>query len=202
MKSRFIETTPQFMLCADRLGEFSSRERKARALASKYLSPNSAARIGWQFFDLDYSGAADAFDEKNVAVPNVIVENPRNGHAHYGYALEVPVSNGPKSHKKPMAYLQAIRAGMVRRMGADPNFRYGLNKNPLHADWRTTWLTTKPYSMNDMAVFLDVEEMQPIRRGRDTEYSELGRNCALTSDLAKFCYSAMALINRIDRRRR
>jgi hypothetical protein len=186
MKSRFIESTPKFMRCADKLGTFSSLERKDRALASKYVSPNSAAWIGWQFFDIDRAGAADTFDEANVAVPNVIVENPANGHAHYGYALEVPVSNGVNSRKKPMAYLKAIRAGMVRRMGADPNFRFGLNKNPLHGDWRTTWLTTKPYALNDMAVFLDTEEMQPIRRGRDTEYAELGRNCALTSDLAKF----------------
>jgi hypothetical protein len=178
MKTRFVETTPAYMLCADELGTYSTRERKSRALSAKYVAPNSAGRIGWQFFDLDYSGAAEAFDDKNVAVPNVIVENPRNGHAHYGYALEVPVSNGMNSRRAPMVFLSLIRAGMTRRLGSDPNFRFGLNKNPLHQDWRTTWLSTHPYALNDMAVWLDDEEMQPIRHTRETEFAELGRNCS------------------------
>jgi hypothetical protein len=187
MKSRFIEKTPQFMLCADQLGEFSSRERKTRALEAKYISPNSRNLIGWQFFDIDRVGAADLYDEANVAVPNVIVENTANGHAHYGYALEVPVSTGPKSRKRPMDLLTGIRSGMTRRLGADPHFTYGLSKNPLHGDWRTTWLITKPYGLNDMAVFLDTEEMQPLRRSVDpSEFAERGRNCSLTWDIGKY----------------
>lgn len=187
MKSRFVEKTPLYMLCAESLGHFSCREKKESALAKKYISPNSRGLIGWQFFDIDRAGAADAFDEANVAVPNVIIENTKNGHAHYGYALEVPVSNGPKSHKRPMQLLSSVRAGMVRRLGADPHFTYGLNKNPLHADWRTTWLNTKPHTLNDIAVWLEPEDMQPLRRNSDpTEFAERGRNCSLTWDVGKY----------------
>jgi hypothetical protein len=187
MRSRFIETTPKWMRCSDEKGP-TSIERKSVALDRRYLQPNSSSRIGWQIFDLDFAGAADAFDEMNVAVPNFVAENPKNGHAQYGYALEVPVANSARARREPMAYLQAIRNGMTRRLGADQNFKFGIGKNPLHSDWRTTWLNVRPHSLNDMAVWLEFEEMRPAHRSQvdENEFAQQGRNCSITSDLAKF----------------
>jgi hypothetical protein len=188
MRSRFVETTPKYMRCSERLSEGSWMDRKSAALDCRYIQPNSTSRIAWQVFDLDFAGAADAFDEKNVAVPNFITVNPENGHAHYGYALEVPVSNSARSRREPMAYLQAIRAGMTRRLGADPNFKFGLGKNPLHPHWRTAWLNSRAHSLNDMAVWLEADEMRPVHNSRvaENEFAEQGRNCSITSDLAKW----------------
>ena len=188
MRSHFIKTTPKYMRCTDRLDFGSSMEKKSRALNCKYVQPNSTNRIAWQIFDLDFSGAANAFDEANVVVPNFIAENPSNGHAHYGYAFEAPISTGERSRPGPVNFLKAVRAGMTRRLGADPNFRHGLGKNPLHSDWRTTWLVTKPYNLHDMAAFLDADDMRPVHRSKaeENEFAQRGRNCALTSDLGKY----------------
>lgn len=187
MKQRFVETTPKWMRCTDRLDFGSSLEKKSAALNCRYVQPNSANRIGWAVFDLDRSDAALAYDDANVVVPNFITENPENGHAHYGYAMEVPISTGERSRPGPHNFLKAIRTGMTKRLGADPNFKFGLGKNPLHPDHRTTWLVTKPYSLHDMAAFLEPEDMRPAYRTKaeQNEFAQQGRNCELTSDLGK-----------------
>jgi hypothetical protein len=188
MRERFVETTPKWMRCTDRLDYGSSLEKKSAALGCKYVQPNSANRIAWQVYDLDRADAALAYDDANVVVPNFITENPANGHAHYGYAMEVPISTGERSHEGPRNFLKAVRTGMVRRLGADPNFKFGLGKNPIHPEWCTTWLMTKPYSLHDMAAFLDPEDMRQAHKSRaeESEWAQQGRNCSLTSDLGKY----------------
>ena len=52
MRERFIETTPKYMRCTDRLDFGHSLERKANALGCKYVNPNSQNFVRWQFFDL------------------------------------------------------------------------------------------------------------------------------------------------------
>lgn len=188
MHSYFVDTTPKYMRCADQLDQGSWLEKKSRALAQRYVQPNSANRVAFEIYDLDYPGAADAFEEKNVVVPNFVTVNPENGHAHYGYAMEVPISTGPNSRQGPHSFLKAVRTGMTRRLGADQNFKHGLGKNPLHPDWRTAWLTARPYSLNDMAAFLDAEEMRQTfkTKAEQTEFAQQGRNCELTSELGKY----------------
>ena len=188
MHNRFIETTPKYMHCTDRLDFGHSIERKANALNCKYLNPNSQKFVRWQFFDLDRADAAIRFDDANVAVPNAIIENEENGHAHYAYALEVGVVRSAYGRAGPQNYLDAIRRGMTRRLGADPNFGHYLAKNPLHPQWRTTWLSTKTHSLNDISVWLDPEDMRPAHKSQkaEHEFAQEGRNCSLTSDLAKF----------------
>ena len=80
------------------------------------------------------------FDDANVAVPNFIVENEEIGHAHYGYALEVLVrpADGPDELHK--ITLKLLRAGMTRRLNADPNFKFGLYPKIRFIRIRTTWL--------------------------------------------------------------
>jgi hypothetical protein len=188
MRDRFIQTTPKWMQCTDRLEYGHSLEPKRNALGCRYLNPNSPGLIRWQIFDLDRSDAAFAFDDANVAVPNVIIENPKNGHAHYGYALENGVAWSDAGRQKPQGFLKAVRRGMTKRLGGDPNFGHYLAKNPLHTDWRTTWLSTKPYTLNDLSIWLEPEDMQRVHKSRASEndFAQEGRNCSLTSDLAKF----------------
>ena len=102
--------------------------------------------------------------------------------------METPISTGIRSRAAPQSFLKAVRSGMVRRLGADPNFRFGLGKNPLHTYWKTTWLVTKPYSLNDMAVFLDAEDMRQMHKSREeeNEFAQLGRNNFITSELGKY----------------
>ena len=137
---------------------------------------------------LDRSDAAIRFDDANVAVPNAIIENTENGHAHYAYALETGVARSADGRMKPQKYLDAVRRGMTRRLGSDPNFGHYLAKNPLHPQWRTTWLSTRPYSLHDISVWLEQDDMRPVHRSKkaEHEFAQQGRNCSLTSDLAKF----------------
>jgi len=182
----FLATTPRFMRCTDDPALGHGIEPAENAFRRRYLRPNTDGRIVWQFFDIDREEAGLAYDEANVAVPNVIVLNPGNGHAHYGYCLEVPVIVSEKARPGPLVFLNGITRGMTRRLGADPGYRNYLAKNPLHPDWRTVWLQTYRYRLNDLAVWLEPEDMAFGSAPRETEFAQAGRNCFLTSELSKF----------------
>jgi len=174
------------MRCTDNLAWGHAREPKQTALLRRYIRLNTEGRVSWLFFDIDRDDAALAYDEANVAVPNVVVQNPENGHAHLGYCLETPIITSNKARQKPLAFQRAIARGMTRRLGADLGYRNYLSKNPLHPDWRTTWLQRQLYQLHDLAFWLEPEDMQFTREASTTEFADAGRNCALTSELGKF----------------
>ena len=115
MRERFVETTPKWMRCSDKLDFGSSLEKKSAALNCKYVKPNSDNRIAWQIFDLDFPGAADKFDDANVAVPNFIVENPSSAMPNMGMRSKCRLA--PADGRGPTLQLPQ---GCSGRNGAPP----------------------------------------------------------------------------------
>lgn len=182
----FMASLPGWMPCTDNLCHGHVLAPRRVALQRRYLRPNTDRLCRWLFVDIDREDAALAYDEANVAVPNVIVLNPANGHAHYGYCLGIPVITSDKARHEPIMFLQGISRVLTRRLGADPGFRNYLVKNPLHPDWHTVWLQPYCYRLNDLAVWLEPEDMAFLSASRETEFAQAGRNCLLTSELSKF----------------
>lgn len=185
-RDRFRLSTPERMRATDELSLGHRLEPRQLALTRRYIRPNTNNRIGFLTFDIDRPYAGLAWDEANVAAPNAVAVNPDNGHAHLIYQLAAPISTSANSRIGPQVYLDAISRGMTRRLGADPGFRNYLIKNPLHPHWRTWWGQSQAYVLFDLAVFLEPEDMRIVRHARDTEFAEAGRNCWLTSNLAKY----------------
>lgn len=183
---RFQLATPDRMQATNDLSFGHRREPKDLALTRRYVRPNTNNRVSFLTFDIDRPDAWCAWEEANVAAPHAVVVNPENGHAHLIYQLRAAVSTSTNSRPGPVLYLEAIARGMTHRLGADPGFRNYLIKNPLHPYWRTWWVQSKPYTLQDLAVFLEPEDMQIIRHTRGTEFAEAGRNCWLTSNLSTY----------------
>lgn len=62
------------------------------ALRAKYIQAN-APTIAWRLvFDLDYAGAAFGYESANLPAFSWSATNPKNGHAHVCYELEIPVN--------------------------------------------------------------------------------------------------------------
>jgi hypothetical protein len=91
---------------------------------------------------VDTPAAYFAAYDGNVAEPNVISVNPRNGHAHVSYCLTVPVLRQEQS--KSYKFLQAVKRGYTRRLEADTAYCGLIVKNPLHDMWRTSWHKSEP----------------------------------------------------------
>lgn len=83
----------------------------------------------WVCFDVDRPGSGLDWYDRGAPPPTLVMENPRNGHAHLAYALEAPVPKTEAARLKPLLYLASTKEGIRRVVGGDVGvFRGGLSK--------------------------------------------------------------------------
>ena len=75
---------------------------------------------------------------------------------------------------------------MTRRLGADPAYANRLAKNPLHPEWRASWIVGEPYDLATLREPLDNEGTR--RFERRLEIAGISRNCDLFAELRRFAY--------------
>lgn len=155
------------------------------ALGRSHIQPNPDALLFWLVFDLDEAGAALAWERAGVAPPNVICINPDNGHAHALYALEAPVCRTEAGSEKAVKFAAAVQYALGRAMGADRGYSGLLCKNPLHPRWRVQWLHHTPYSLGELAEYVELPKSLPRRALGEG----LGRNCSLFEAVSKWAYA-------------
>lgn len=167
---------------------------KKTAIKKKHLSLNHKHITQWVTFDIDRNGAvADLiYDTTGVQTPNLVVENPENGHAHFLYKLQTPVYRSENASTKPVNYLSAIYAEMRGLLGGDTAYTGLISKNPMHEHWRTQELRIEPYSLADLARNLDLDATvtRTVKISADEAYYE-GRNAKLFNELREWSYVAV-----------
>ena len=107
-------------LCTNDFIEGVYRQPRAKALEGyRYIEANPKTVSDLLVVDIDDANArAMALWEHEGMLPNVIVENPRNGHAHAVWALAAPFSRTEYARRKP-------RPGRGGHGGAAPLVRRG-----------------------------------------------------------------------------
>lgn len=180
-QEEFVETLPPYIFCAGENFEDGTYKRhRDTAIQFEHIQFNSTLRRRYQLFDCDDPNSALAHERGGVAVPNLIMINPMNGHAHLGYLLAQAVTYYEKSSRKSMSYLADIQRGMTQRLGADPHYNGLLAKNPFHEKWITLRPRIEPYTLGELASYLSKEEMKQPKRsekgGADHEINGLARN--------------------------
>ncbi len=70
-----------------------------RAILAKYIQFNQPHAMFWLGFDVDRTGAAIDWSDRNAPAPTLTITNPENGHAHLLYALETPVRTAPDGNE-------------------------------------------------------------------------------------------------------
>jgi hypothetical protein len=154
------------------------------ALLCRHIQPNAPHAVGWLVFDLDYRGAAFAWDKANLPPPTLTISNPENAHAHLFYGLVTPVCTSAAGRSAPIRYAAAIQAAYTARLCADPGYAHLVAKNPFHDDWRPLWVQHL-YEFDELAEYVELPRRMPTSRER----SGLGRNCALFDDLRAWAYA-------------
>ena len=81
----FIDSLPAKPYATDDFSYGVKIHSKKNAVTKRYLSLNHKYVTNWITFDIDRAGAvADLYyDNVGVPEPNLVVENPENGHAHF-----------------------------------------------------------------------------------------------------------------------
>lgn len=182
------ETIPELVTFYDDLAKkpYCSNEKgfcyprtKAHAIRHGYIQPNFPDIVKWLVFDIDHPNALFAYHDLNLPRPQLIEQNPDNGHAHYGYKLTEPVLLWGNAGEKPINYLRRVHKALNKALGGDPSYSGNLIKNPFSSSHNTYITGAKPsYTLDELASYLDLEyeTADPIDPAQNDD--QYGRNCA------------------------
>lgn len=178
----FVNRLPHRPFCANDVSHGLLIRLAATALKHRHIQPNAPLEVAWLIFDLDYVGAAFAWEKANLPPPTITVSNPANGHAHLFYGLTTPVVMGDAAREAPIRYAASVHAAFLARLRADPCYTNGIAKNPLHPSWRSIWVNHL-YDLGELAEYVTLPKRLPRR-----ESFGVGRNCSLFDELRSWSY--------------
>lgn len=168
--------------------------RYAREVArqKRYIGPNSPHQLNVITVDVDHPDALlRSLWEKGDISPNVVIENPLNGHAHVVWYLEAGVATTSMPSLKALRYLEAIQEGLRRLVSGDAGYSGTLIKNPEHPYWTTHAIHDRLFTLDQLRDLLDAHGKLPPRNWRQRRKdppSGISRNVDLFTDLRKFGY--------------
>lgn len=187
---QFTDNLPNKPYCSDDLYMGLQIRPKHLALLKRYIQPNHPYYTHFFVFDLDYPTAYIDFYYSMVGIPapNLIVENPENGHAHYIYKLKTPIYQTNASNNKPIKYGNAVYLALRTALDADINYSGLITKNALHKHWRTHVLREQPYTLDQLSERLDLTTSQINKEIKVDEAVGLGRNCCVFHTVRHWAY--------------
>lgn len=180
---------PVYPLASDDFLHGVYRMPRGDALQRRYVEANPHALSNLLVVDIDHPDAAlRALGTRPL--PNAVVENVHNGHAHAVWALREPVTRTEYARRKPLAYAAAVTEGLRRAVNGDQAYSGLMTKNPVHSEWATHWLGSELRSLDELASKLDT---MPPPRWRETKryranVAGLGRNCSLFETARTWAY--------------
>lgn len=180
-------------LCTNDFIDGIYRQPRRKALAGfKYIEANPKTVSDLLVVDIDDEDArAVALWEHEHILPNVIVENPANGHAHAVWALAMPFSRTEYSRRKPLALAAAVTEGLRRSCDGDKGYSGLMTKNPLHAAWDSELVTDHLYDLEELSHWLTESGDMPKASWRRTKRRNtvgLGRNCSIFETARTWAY--------------
>ena len=188
--AQMTDRFPSKPYCSDDLQMGLQIRPKHIALLKRYIQPNHPYYTHFFVFDLDSSTAYIDYFYSMVGVPtpNLIVENPENGHAHYIYQLATPIYQTNASNDKPIKYANAVYLALRDALSADINYSGLITKNAVHNSWRTHVLREQPYTLDQLSERLDLTTRQINKEIKVDEAVGLGRNCCVFHTVRHWAY--------------
>lgn len=183
---------PLWPYASDDLRAGIYRASRTHALGVRYVEANPQAVSNLLVVDIDHEDALmRAMWDRQDWLPNAVVENPTNGHAHAVWALHEPVTRTEYARRKPLAYAAAVTEGLRRSVDGDKAYSGLMTKNPTHAAWDASWLTDRLYTLPQLHTHLeDAGYMPPAswQRTRRRNPAGLGRNCTIFETARTWAY--------------
>lgn len=183
---------PLWPLASDDLRQGIYRMSRESALGLRYIEANPHALSNLLVVDIDHEDAAlRAMWERSAWIPNAVVENPENGHAHAVWALREAVTRTEYARRAPLAFAAAVTEGLRRSVDGDQAYSGLITKNPIHEDWEAHWLTDHLYELDELREHLDGSGFMPPAswtRTRRKKPVGLGRNCDIFESARTWAY--------------
>jgi hypothetical protein len=161
----------------------------ARAIKARHIQINGPTHKHFAVFDIDHEGAAIDWYDRGAPPPNVTVGNPENGRGHVIYTYETSIRTAPDGKSAPLRYAAAVEAALRDKLDADIGYSGLICKNPLHGFWRVAVWEEDPYTLDELADYVDLSPYSDRRKNLPA-YG-LGRNCTLFERLRRWAYKAI-----------
>lgn len=178
----FNAHTPSHLFCSNSKKAEMIRMKKI-ALKYPYVSVNPPKLKLWLPFDVDANMGGFAWENANLAMPNVSIVNRVNGHAHLLYGLETPVACSEVARLAPLRYLAAIERAYTAKLepyGGDSGFAGLMVKNPTHNHWKAFWGRLSFWSLEELAEYVDLDHYTPKNLSdKKIQLVGVGRNVTL-----------------------
>lgn len=173
---------PYYPYASDNLADGLERRTRPLALTARYIEANPQSMSSLLVVDVDSGDAVMRAMEciGSHPIPNVIVENPENGHAHAIWQLTAPVTRTEYARRKPVAFATAVTEGLRRAVDGDTGYSGLITKNPLHGSWDGMQTRMEPYTLEELRDGLGAH--MPPPRWLTTQRANpvgLGRNCTI-----------------------
>ena len=186
------ERIPHKPYCTDDLS-YGIRPRSYKtAITRRYIQVNPPHLRTFLLFDLDYAGAALAWEDNNLPMPAWTAINRENTHAHIAYALSAPVLTADFGGRQAaLRYLAAVEAAYRAKLGGDDGFSGLITKNPVHPHWellRGVPDAVRGYDLPYLADFVDLDRFKPYVGRSNAEAVGLGRNCTVFNVVSRWAY--------------
>lgn len=165
---------------------FASKDIATQAL---HIRPNHDHARFWLVFDIDRRGAAYDWQHLDVPPPNIVAGNPKNGHAHLFYSLNVPVRIAADASSNAMRFAAAVEHALCIALDADKSYAGFLSKNPLNDHWCVDTHQSWCYDLPWLSEWFDLSKYND-RRKNLPDYG-LGRNCNTFHSVRKWSYKAI-----------
>jgi len=171
-----------------RRGAYRERREVARSMAE--IAPDPPGWLTALRFDIDTEGGGAAWIEAELPAPNLVVVNPRNGHAHLIYLLGawVQADFSDPRRLKVIRYAAAIERAYTAALGADQAYPGRFQHNPLSAAYVTKVGRDAPYSLEELARYVDLTTPPP----KKSPPTGIGRNVEIFDRLRRWAYVAVA----------
>lgn len=184
---------PLWPLASDDLRAGIYRVARSEALTKRYIEANPAAIFNLLVVDIDHEDALmSCMWDRGDWLPNAVVENPLNGHAHAVWALKAPIPRTEYARRKPLAYAAAVVEGLRRSVDGDRGYSGLITKNPEHPAWEARWLTDHLYTLDELTEHISGFGCMPEKGWRKNlshaDITGLGRNCAIFEQARTITY--------------
>lgn len=187
--AELYQDLPKTLRCSPHKHNTDFRRKSPQQVTKNaYIGYNTPKVTTFIVIDLDYDGSILAYYDQNVPRPQFVLKNPKNGHCQYVYRLKDPVSFFKNSRNAPIRLLNAVETALNDVLGGDKAFTGYLAKNALNASHEVYFTGAEPYTLNDLANYLDLSDLNNLQDHHAENDNCYGRNDAIFNAVRHLAY--------------
>ncbi|MCQ2584510.1 MAG: replication initiation protein [Treponema sp.] len=194
---------PREMLVSNDLKYGVHTEAKTTGVRRRYIQINHSNVTKLMVFDVDNPISFYDWKYLDVPLPNILVINPQNNHAHLIYFLDDEnfVCRTENGKLKNILLYESIYSQLCKLLNADSRYVQKIMKNPFYNGWNTEVLHEDTYTFEDFAKFVDVNALknssdnQKSRTAKSWLREGEGRNCTVFERTRFYAYAVLRSFN-------